>query len=642
MAESNTKLIASEEERRSYMNHLLSDIEAFEQMLSSDIFEKDVKRIGAEQEMVFVDNAYRPAFIGPEINQALNKDFITTEYARFNIEVNADPIPFRGRCLSEMKKNLADKIHLVVEEAKKYDAEILFTGILPTIRKSDTTIDSITPEPRYRALLESVNFQRGRRYEFNIKGLDELISRDNPSTFGGCMTSLQIHLQTDVDNIIDQYNWAQLIAAPTLACATYSPLFLGKRLWHETRIALLKQTTDTRKPYSNTKNEEARVSFGNAWINDSIVEIYHDDIATYKAHLTKDMHEQPKEVLEAGQVPKLEALCFHNGTVYRWNRVCYGSTEGKPHLRIENRVLPAGPTLEDEIANAAFWLGLMNGMPERYKNLQQKMPFDEVKNNFLKAARLGIEVQFQWLDEKMVSAQELILEELLPIAHAGLEAAGIDAEEAKHYLGIIEQRTRSGHTGSRWILNSYNHLIPNSTPDEAMIAITAGMLERQKQDIPVHNWTLADAREAGSWKNRFWHVEQIMTSTLYTVEEDDIVNFATHIMTWKNIGHIPVEKNGKLTGLITKDSIIAYTASHQGEDMSQLAVKEIMLKELITATPDMQVLEAIQLIIKNSISCLPVVEKGKLVGIVTEHDFVRVSHHLYQELLKNSNASDQK
>ncbi len=640
MAESNIRLITSEEDRRSYMSHLLNDVEIFEQMLTSDIFEKGVQRIGAEQEMVFVDEAYRPAFIGPEINAALHKDFITTEYARFNIEVNADPMPFSGKCLSGMKKNLSDKIALIIEEAKKYKAEVLFTGILPTIRKADTTQDSITPEPRYNALLENVNAQRGKHYEFNIKGLDELINRDNPSTFGGCMTSLQIHLQVDVDNIINQYNWAQLIAAPTLACATYSPLFLGKRLWHETRIALLKQTTDTRKPYSNTKNEEARVSFGNAWIKDSIVEVYHDDIATYKAFITKEMQENPKEVLDAGQVPKLEALSFHNGTVYRWNRICYGCTEGKPHLRIENRVLPAGPTLEDEIANAAFWLGLMNGMPERYKNLQQKMPFDEVKNNFLKAARLGIEVQFQWLDGQMISAQDLILNELLPIAQAGLEAAQVDTEEANHYLHIIEQRTRTGHTGSRWMLNSYNRLIANSTPDETMIAITAGMLERQKQGDPVHCWTLADAQEAGSWRNRFWHVEQVMTSTLYTVEEDDIVDFATHIMTWKNIGHIPVEKDGKLTGLITKDAIISYAASHQGKDMSQMAVKEIMITDLITATPDMKILEAIELIIINNISCLPVVEAGKLAGIVTEHDFVRISHHLYQELLKNSNVSD--
>lgn len=640
MAENSIKIISSEEERRSFMNHLLNDIKAFEHMLSESRFEKGVKRIGAEQEMVFVDKNFRPALIGPEVKRKLNQDFVTTEYARFNIEVNAAPIPFQGKCLRQLRQDMMSKIRLVEQEAKDMNAEILLTGILPTIRKSDTRPEAITPEPRYRTLLENVNSRRGRRYEFNIKGLDEFITRDNPSIFGGCMTSMQLHLQVDVDEIIDSYNWAQAITAPTLACATYSPIFLGKRLWHETRIALLRQTTDTRKPYSNLKNEEARVSFGNAWVEESIAEIFHDDIATYKAYLTQEMHEHATEVLERGQVPKLEALNFHNGTIYRWNRVCYGVTEEQPHLRIENRVLPAGPTLEDEIANAAFWLGLMNGMPDKYKNIQKKLPFDEVKNNFLKAARLGIEVQFEWLDGQLISAQELILDELLPIARKGLQSAAVDEEESNHYLDIIEKRTQSGHTGSRWMLNSYNHLIQKSTLDETLVAITASMLEKQKQDKPVHTWELAAAREAGNWQSRFWHLEQVMTSTLYTVDEDDIVDFATHIMTWKNIGHIPVEKNGRLTGLITKDAIISYTAENAGKDLSQLSVKELMITDLTTASPDMLVLDAIKLILEKQISCLPVVENRKLVGIVTEHDFVRISHHLYQELLKTNYADN--
>ncbi len=639
MAEGNIKLITSEEERRTFMNHLLDDIKAFEQMLAEDQFEKGVKRIGAEQEMVFVDPAYRPAMIGPEINRKLAQPFVTTEYARFNIEVNADPVPFTGKCLSLLKQDLLSKINLVVEEARQMDAEVLLTGILPTIRKSDTTVETITPEPRYHMLLENVNNRRGEQYEFNIQGLDELITRDNPSTFGGCMTSLQVHLQVDIEEIIDLYNWAQLITAPTLACATYSPLFLGKRLWHETRIALLRQTTDTRKPYSNLKNEDARVSFGNTWVQESIAEIFHDDIASYKAFLTKEMEQQATVALKEGKVPKLEALSFHNGTIYRWNRVCYGQTGGVPHLRIENRILPAGPTLEDEIANAAFWLGLMNGIPDRYRNLQQKINFDDAKNNFLKAARLGIEVQFQWLGEQLVSAQELILDELLPLARQGLQRAAVDEAESEHYLNIIEQRTQSGRTGSRWILNSYHHLLEESTPDEALIAITAGMLERQKQGQPVHTWEPAAAREAGSWRNRFWHLEQVMTNTLYTVEEDDIVDFATHMMTWKHIGHIPVEKDGKLVGLINKDTIISYTAEHHDKDLSQLPVKAIMLTDLVTASPDMLVVDAIRLILDSNISCLPVVAQGRLVGIVTEHDFVRISHHLYQELLKSNDTN---
>ena len=402
MADDGVKIIQSEEERQVFMAHLLDDLRAFETMLAEGHFETGVQRIGAEQEMVFVDQKFCPAFVGPEIHKALDKPFITTEYARFNLEINLSPLRFEGQCLSQMKQELKEKLQLVIDEAQRRNTEVILTGILPTIRPADTAPEAMTPEPRYQALLTNVNQRRGEQYEFNIKGLDELITRNNPSTFGGCMTSFQVHLQVEPSTVVDQYNWAQMIAAPTLACATNSPVFLGKRLWHETRIALLRQTTDTRKPYENRNNEEARVSFGNDWIHRSITEMFHQDIATYEAFLTQPMEEKATEVLAQGGIPKLEALNFHNGTIYRWNRVCYGQTKGLPHLRIENRVLPAGPTIDDEIANTAFWLGLMNGLPDRYRNLPDKLPFDRAKENFLKAAQLGVEVQFEWLDNQLV------------------------------------------------------------------------------------------------------------------------------------------------------------------------------------------------------------------------------------------------
>ena len=371
MADPHIKIINSEEERQEFMRHLLDDIRVFEQMLTENRFETDIQRIGAEQEMVFVDQRFCPSFIGPEVYRALDKDFITTEYARFNLEINLSPLRFEGKCLSQMKKELLSKLQLVIDEAERHQAHVILTGILPTIHPSDTDPEAMTPEPRYQALLNNVNQRRGEHYEFNIKGLDELITRNNPSTFGGCMTSFQVHLQMDPHDLVDGYNWAQLITAPTLACATNSPVFLGKRLWHETRIALLRQTTDTRKPYANLKDEEARVSFGSRWIEQSVAEMFHQDVAAYKAFLTRPMEEDASEVLAQGGVPSLEALNFHNGN----------------HLPVEPRVLrsyrvafliyalrtawlPAGPTVEDEVANMAFWLGLMKGLPDRYRDLQ--------------------------------------------------------------------------------------------------------------------------------------------------------------------------------------------------------------------------------------------------------------------------------
>ncbi len=640
MADQGVKIIQSEEERQTFMTHLLDDIRAFEQMLADGSFETGVQRIGAEQEMVFVDESFHPAFVGPDICRALNKPFITTEYARFNLEINLNPWRFEQDCLRQMKQELSEKLQLVIDEAQRHRTQVVLTGILPTIRPADTAPESMTPEPRYEALLNNVNRLRGDRYEFNIKGLDELITRNNPSTFGGCMTSFQVHLQVEPSNVVERYNWAQLIAAPTLACATNSPVFLGKRLWHETRIALLRQTTDTRKPYDNQYNEEARVSFGTDWIHTSVAEMFHQDVAAYRAFLACPIEETATEVLSQGGVPKLEALNFHNSTIYRWNRICYGQTQGLPHLRIENRVLPAGPTVEDEMANTAFWLGLMNGLPDRCRNLPDKLPFDVAKENFLKAAQMGIEVQFEWMDGQLVSAQELILDELLPLAKQGLQNAQIDEDSQDRYLNIIRERTEQARTGSRWILNSYLHLRDeSSTADEAWMAITAGMLERQKSNDPGHTWDLASVQEAGQWQNRFRSIEQVMTRSLYTVQESDIVDLATHIMTWKQIGHVPVEKEGMLVGMITKDSIISYVAQHQGEDIAQRSVRDLMVQDLVTTTPDTLLTDAIDLIVDHNVSCLPVVEDGRLLGMVTEHDFVHISRRLYKELSLKETAA---
>ncbi|MFP4292636.1 MAG: CBS domain-containing protein [Cyclobacteriaceae bacterium] len=635
MGNSNIRIIETEEERKEYLKHLLQDVNAFEKMLDDQNFEKGVRRFGAEQELVFVDDHYNPAMIGPEITRALHRKNIKTEYASFNIEVNAPPLVLKDDCLKKLKAHLSNDIELIKEAAAKRNSKVLLTGILPTIRLKDTVPNTLTQEDRYKKMLENVNKRRGEHYEFNIKGIDELITRRNPTTFGGCMTSLQLHYQSDADQMVDLYNWAQLISAPTLACATYSPVFLGKRLWHETRIALLRQTTDTRRPYSSMRNEEARVSFGKDWVHQSVAEVFHDDIASYRAFLTRNFEEESMEKLNEGEVPELEALCFHNGTIYRWNRVCYGLTGGKPHLRIENRILPSGPTLEDEVANAAFWLGLMNGMPDKYRNLQEKLEFDEVKKNFMKAARLGIEVQFRWLDGQLISSQELIIEELLPIAQQGLDAAGVDVKDSSHYLEIIRQRTESGRTGSRWMLDSYRQLLNSSTEDESWVAITAAMLERQQQDIPVHEWSLAEKQEAGDWRNRFWYLEQIMSQTLYTLEEDDVIDLATNIMDWKNIGHLPVEREGKLIGIVTRDSLIKFFAQNDERSSREIPVREVMVRDLITATPEMPVVEAIKLILESKVSCLPVIRNEQIVGIVTEHDFVKVSHHLYRELVSN-------
>ena len=645
MGEKKTKIIRTGKERKAFMQQVLQDIKALELMLEKGMFETGVKRIGAEQELNFVDKSWRPAPIAVEVLDDLKSDFITTEYARFNLEINSEPIELKKDCFLQLKKDINEKLEAVSKSAEKHNARIVLTGILPTIRRSDVNKEALTPEPRYEALFNIVSKAKENQYEYNIKGIDELITRDNLALFGGTMTSFQVHLQVDPDEMVNKFNWAQAISGPTLACATNSPMFLGKRLWRETRIALFQQTTDMRKPYVNLKEEDARVSFGHKWLQNSVLEEFQDDIARYRAYLSTNVDEDSLEMVKNDEVPKLKALTFNNGTIYKWNRACYGVLDGKPHLRIENRIFPSGPTMEDQIANTMFWIGLMVGQTKKYQNISKKMDFSVAKDNFLKAARLGLEVQFKWIDDKLVSAQDLILDELLPMAREGLIKHKVFKKDIDHYLGIIEARVKSAKTGSQWMLDSYSRLSKRTNEDEAIVASTAAMIKRQDKDIPVHEWKPATIPEAGNWKLRINRIDQIMTTDIFTVQQEDVIDLAAHIMDWKQIGHIPVEnKKGKLVGIITKDSLITYLLNNHKDKLAEQSIKDIMVKDLITVHPETEVMEAIKLMLENKLTCLPVTQKGKIIGIVTEHDFITVSKKLFSELkdIKHSKNGESK
>ncbi|MFB6372837.1 MAG: hypothetical protein ABEN55_06930, partial [Bradymonadaceae bacterium] len=284
---------------------------------------------------------------------------------------------------------------------------------------------------------------------------------------------------------------AQVAAAPVLAAATHSPMLFGKRLWHETRIALFQQSVDTRTTDLHHRELEPRVTFGSQWIEDSVLEIFREDIARFRLLFGIDVDEDPMEELDAGRIPSLQALCLHNGTVYRWNLACYGISEGKPHLRIENRVFPSGPTPVDEVANAAFWFGLMSGLVAEHPEVRNDMEFATAKNNFFSAAREGLSAPLAWFDGHTRPAGELIQQELLPLAYDGLESSGIDSDDIERYLGIIVERVESQQTGSQWMLDSFHTMNEERGLAERVAALTAGEIERQNEGDPVHEWSLA-------------------------------------------------------------------------------------------------------------------------------------------------------
>ncbi len=613
--------------------HLLRDLKAMEIMLERGMFETDIQRIGAEQELSILGKDWRPSPVLMEILENVEDERFTTEFARFNLEINLDPLIFSGDCFAQLERDLKLLIEKGEKVANRFNSHLIMTGIVPTIRRSDISAENVTPLERYNNLLEGLHEMRGENFEFRIEGKDQWISRAKDSFIESSNTSFQIHYQVSPDDFIAAYNWSLAIAAPQLATATNSPLLMGRRLWRETRIALFQQATDVRSPDNYYRDLAPRVGFGTGWLKNSPLDYFRDNVSRHKILLATSSDENSLELLEQGDVPKLYALSVHNGTVYTWNRACYGITGGRPHLRIENRLLPSGPTIIDEVANAAFWLGMMKGLPEEYGQLSEKMDFAEARRNFLYAARLGLGINFYWPGiRKQIPAEELILKVLLPIAREGLQKAKVDKADSDRLLGIIEERVKTGKTGSEWIVSSFQKLGKHHTKEAALVALTAAMSHKQQEGEPVHTWELPEVDQSASWKSRYWFIEQIMRTDLYTVMEDEPVQLVANVMFWKNVRSVPVEnKKGELVGLVSCKEVMVYYSNRHKEGVS-VPVKDIMVKKLVTVSPETPTLEALKLMRKHKVGSLPVMQGQKLAGLVTESDFVDIVGELLKEV----------
>ncbi|HKE59309.1 MAG TPA: CBS domain-containing protein, partial [Pyrinomonadaceae bacterium] len=559
---------------------------------------------------------------------------LTTEIARFNLEVNLTPRTLADKCFSQLEAELRDLLELARSGAGTLGANVLLSGILPTLQKSDLTLANLTPVARYHELDRGVIGLRGGPLSIHIKGVDELqVTHDN-IMMESCNTSFQVHFQTSPSNFVNHYNLAQAITAPVLAAAVNSPLLFGHRLWQETRVALFQHSTDARSLPQLARSHPTRVSFGDQWLQNSVVELFHDQISRFRPIMYSAPEENPFQVLARGEAPLLSALRMHNGTVWRWNRACYGVANGVPHLRIENRALPAGPTIVDEIANAAFFTGLMLALPEEYGEIQGRMSFDDAKLNFFRAARHGLDAQFHWLDGTVHSAANLIREHLLPLARQGLGNAQVAREDVDKYLGIIDERTRSRLTGSRWILNSLKEMA-HLPKDVRLRKLTASMLELETKGDPVHLWSNSETSTPDQWERSYRTVGQFMSTDLFTVQPDDLVDLAASVMDWRHIRHVPVEDNeGRLVGLITHRALLRRLSNGgHGGDGEPLTVKEIMVSNPITVSALTPTLEAIDIMRRNRIGCLPAVDSGQLVGIVTSYDFLEASAKLFEQHL---------
>jgi CBS domain-containing protein len=618
--------------KRQFITQLLHDVQALDAMIAAGVIEAGVRRIGAEQELFLVDHAWRPAPVTLEVLDAVADPHFTTELGRFNLEINLDPLPFTGDCLSQMERDLQALLEKLRGAAHRQGVDVALTGILPTLRKSDLTLANMTPRPRYTALSEAMNHLRGDAYEFRLKGLDELIVKHDSVMLEACCTSFQVHYQVSAEEFPLVYNLAQAVTGPVLAAATNAPVLFGRRLWRETRIPLFQQAVDTRSASHHLRERSPRVSFGQHWVRQSVTELFKEDLARFRVLLGVAIEEDSLTALQHGRLPTLQALRTHNGTVYRWNRPCFGLSNGKAHLRIENRVLPAGPTVLDEIANAAFLLGLLSGGPAVYGDITTKLAFHDAESNFLAAAQFGLDAQFTWLDGHSVPARDLLRQELLPVAREGLRHAGLSAPDIERYLAVIAARVTSGQTGSQWLLRSLAEMGDTDTKDARFSALTAATVSRQWEGTPVHEWPVARAEEGHAKSLPDLRIEECMTTDLFTVHPDEPLTLVVNLMDWKHVRHIPVEdEQGKLAGLVSWLEVVRhYGHGNSQPEAAPVAVAAVMHPAPVAVPPETSVLDAIARMRNERLDYLLVVKDQQLVGIVTEHDILRIAARLLE------------
>jgi gamma-glutamyl:cysteine ligase YbdK (ATP-grasp superfamily) len=482
------------EQRQRYREKVRQNLDVFERMLSQSVFEFDRPMTGMEIELNLVDDDYQPNFANAEVLEEIADPGFQTELARYNIELNVPPRPLPGDAAIELEDEMRDSLNAADAAARKRGAHIVAVGILPTIMPEDFEGEWISANNRYAALNDSIFYARGEDIYLDIEGpTGERVATyaDSIAPESAC-TSVQLHLQVSPQDFAAHWNAAQALSAPQVALAANSPYFYGKRLYAETRIPLFTQATDTRAIELKNQGVRPRVFFGERWIT-SIFDLFEENVRYFPALLAEVSDEDPVALLEAGEAPSLAELRLHNGTVYRWNRPIYDIVKGKPHLRVENRVLPAGPTLIDVLANAAFYYGVIRKLAADDRPVWTKMSFAVAEQNFVNAARDGIESRLYWPGFGEVRSDELVLRHLLPMAYEGLTEWGVSEKVRDRYLSVIEGRCTTGRNGATWMTDTVSRLETEGKGMDRQSAL-AQMLRRYAENMhsnePVHTWEL--------------------------------------------------------------------------------------------------------------------------------------------------------
>jgi gamma-glutamyl:cysteine ligase YbdK (ATP-grasp superfamily) len=478
----------SGEDRRRYRDKLRRSLDVFARMLREHRFEENPSLIGQEIELNLVDSGGQPSMRNAAVLDAIADPAWATEVGQFNLEINLPPRRLDGDALAALEGEVRGSLNTGDAKAREAGSRLVMIGILPTLRRDDLHRGTLSANERYRVLNDQIFAARGEDMQIWIDGPEQLLTHADSITPEAACTSVQLHVQVSPDAFASYWNASQAIAGVQVAVAANSPFLFGKQLWHETRITLFEQATDTRPDELKEQGVRPRVWFGERWIT-SVFDLFEENIRYFPALLPICEDEDPQAVLDRGASPQLAEMSLHNGTIYRWNRPVYAVADGQPHLRVENRVLPAGPSVADVMANTAFYYGLVRTLAEERRPVWTQMSFGAAAGNLHAAARHGIDAHLYWPGSGDTPAAELVLRRLLPLARDGLSRWGVSPGQADRLLGIIEQRCLTGQTGAAWQTATVAALERDGADrQEALRLMTQRYIDLMHTNEPVHTW----------------------------------------------------------------------------------------------------------------------------------------------------------
>jgi len=479
----------SGEDRRKYRDKVRRSLDALSRMLREQMFATEPVLVGQEIELNLVDRQGEPTMRSTAVLEALANPAWGTEVGQFNLEINVPPRQLEGDALAGLEEEIRGDLNAGDAKARDTGARLVMVGILPTLQKQDVHEGTMSANDRYRVLNDQIFAARGEDMEIAIDGPERLLTHTDSITPEAACTSLQLHLQVSPDAFASYWNAAQAIAGVQVALGANSPFLFGRQLWHETRITLFEQATDTRPDELKEQGVRPRVWFGERWIT-SVFDLFEENLRYFPALLPICEDQDPLAMLDGGVSPELAEMSLHNGTIYRWNRPIYAVTDGQPHLRVENRVLPAGPSVADVMANSAFYYGLVRSLAEAQRPIWTQMSFATAAENLHEAARNGMGAHLYWPGLGEAPVAELVLRRLLPLAHEGLVRWRVDPALVDRLLGIIEQRCLTGRNGATWQTAMVAGLSDRDGVDrpEALRLMTQRYIELMHTNEPVHDW----------------------------------------------------------------------------------------------------------------------------------------------------------